>query len=58
MNLGKPQPKLGSVLFKTYNRPITAEDTGAKFFKGLFIALAISSVFWGLLFYGIYEAIK
>ena len=58
MNLGKSQPKLGEVPFRSYNRPITKQDTGVKFFKGMFIALAISAVFWVCVFSFIYEATK
>jgi len=46
MNLGKSQPKLGEVPFRSYNRPITKQDTGVKFFKGMFIALATSLAAW------------
>lgn len=44
--------------FRVYNRPITKQDTGVKFFKGMFIALAISAVFWVCVFSFIYEATK
>jgi len=58
MNLGKSQPKLGEVPFRSYNRPITKQDTGVKFFKGMFIALATSLAAWTLVFLFIYEATK
>ena len=44
--------------FRVYNRQITKQDTGVKFFKGMFIALATSLAAWTLVFLFIYEATK
>ena len=54
----KMHGKTATKPFRVYNRQITKQDTGVKFFKGMFIALAISAVFWICVFSFIYEATK
>jgi len=54
----KMHGKTATKPFRSYNRPITKQDTGVKFFKGMFIALATSLAAWTLVFLFIYEATK